>query len=97
MLKEKEFNSTEIEALVRHFDESIDTLSSQVHTFQSVQNFLTNVLKDSTSSVDIKLSEIIDSIGIKPALLDNSFDAPDLWGTISEIGSGLKEHAEKTA
>ena len=97
MLKEKEFDSSEIEALVRYFDESIDDLSSQVHSFQLVQKFLTNVLKDSTSSVDVKLSKINDTIGRNPVPLDNSFDAPDLWGAISEIGSELKEHADTTA
>ncbi len=48
VLKDKEFNSSDIEALVRHFDENIDTLSSQVHSFQLIQSFLSNLLNDST-------------------------------------------------
>ena len=97
MLEDKEFNPSNIEDLVRHFDESINNLSNQVHSFQLIQSFLSNLLKDSTSSVDLKLSEITDTIGRKPMLLDNMFAAPDLWGTISEIGSELKEHSDTTA
>ena len=96
MLEDKEFNPSNVEDLVRHFDESINDLSNQVHSFQLIQSFLSNLLKDSISSVDLKLSEITDTIGRKPMLLDNIFAAPDLWGTISEIGSELKEHANST-
>ena len=97
MLKDKEFSPSNIEDLVRYFDESINDLSNQVHSFQLIQSFLSNLLYHSTSSVDVKLSEITDIIGRKPMLLDNIFAAPDSWGTISEIGSELKEHFDKTA
>ena len=94
ILRDKAFSSTEVEGLVRHFDESIDALSEQLHRFQLIQSFLSNLVKDSTSSVDIRLSEISDSIGKKPSMLDATFDAPDLWGTISEIGSEFKQFSE---
>ena len=96
MLNDKEFSPSNIEDLVRYFDESINDLSNQVHSFQLIQSFLSNLLKNSTSSVDLKLSEITDTIGRKPILLDNIFAASDLWGTISEIGSELKEHSDTT-
>ena len=90
-LKDKAFSPTEVETLLRHFDEGMDALSGQLHKFQLIHNFLSNLVQDSTSSVDVKLSEITDTIGKKPTMLDNNFDAPDLWGTISEIGSEFKE------
>ena len=63
ILKDKVYNLSQIESLVRHFDDSIDSLSSQVHWLQMVQGFFSNLLKDSASSVDVKLSEITDTIG----------------------------------
>ena len=77
-LKDKAFSPTEVETLLRHFDEGMDALSGQLHKFQLIQNFLSNLVQDSTSSVDVKLSEITDTIGKKPTMLDNTFDAPDL-------------------
>ena len=63
---------------------------------QRVQKILANLLKDSTSSVDVKLSELAETIGRKPILLENIFDAPGLWGTIGDIGAELREHSVKS-
>ena len=45
--------------------------------------------------MDVKLAELTDTIGRKPMLLNNFFDDPDLWRTIGEIGSELKEGTVK--
>ena len=41
------------------------------------------------------MSIYLESIGRKPILLNNSFDAPDLWGIIGKSGSGFKKCSDK--
>ena len=43
VLKDKALSPTEVETLLRHFDEGMDALSGQLHKFQLIQNFLSNL------------------------------------------------------
>ena len=95
ILKDEEYGFAQIESILCHFDDIIDSLSSQVHRLQMVQSFKSNLLKDSTASVNVKLAELTDTIGSKPILLNNLFDAPDMRNRVRTQGrdcQGLFEY-----
>ena len=54
---------------------------------------LANFLQDANRSVEAKIDEISDCIGKNPVLLEEDLDTPDLWGSLSEVASLIKDHA----
>ena len=79
-----------------HLDESLHNMFSDLAKVRKVQSFLGNIIQNTTNKFELKLDDIMDSIGVKPNRLGRDFDAPHVWGTLSQVISNLVSISNKT-
>ena len=61
------------------------------------QLIMDGMLASIAATVDLKLKETHDSVGTKPSILPEEFDAPTLWGSVGNIADqviGLPEMSD---
>ena len=70
---------------VKHLGSSVEIMFEEPETSNKVQHFLGNLFKNSVRSAEVKIEDLKDSIGKRPATLHNKLVIPDQWTTVGEV------------
>ena len=89
------FEEGSFQQYAKHLDSSVEIVFEELEKSRKVQDFLENLVHNSTKSVEVKLHNLRDLIGRKPAQLQDKLDTPDLWGTMGEVASQMEEQKTK--
>ena len=74
-----------------HIDKACMIMYAEMQKIKAKNEILNKLLSESSSNLDLRLTELQDDVGNKPSHLDFDFDAPSIWGTIGTLANTLKE------
>ena len=86
------FDNDSTQHYVEHMDASLSDLFQDLDSSKKVQKFLGNLVQNSVRSTEAKLQDVKDSIGKKPARLQDKLDTPDLWSTVGEVSCQMEDN-----
>ena len=73
-----------------HIDRAFLLMSEEIMKMYEKNLTLKQLLTESTSHLDLRLTELQDDVGKKPSHLDVAFDAPSIWGTIGTLATTVR-------
>ena len=85
------FEEDSTQQYMEHMDSSLTNMYEELETSKKVQKFLGNLVQNSVRSAEVKLHDLKDTIGHKPAKLQDKLDTPDLWSTVGEISCQMED------
>ena len=77
------------EEYVRQIDETFRSIISEIEKVKQNQNKINEILNDGSQNFELRLTELTDEVGTKPANLSKDLDTASVWATIGEIGCKL--------
>ena len=89
------FEEDSAQQYANHLDSNVEIMFEELEKSKKVQGFLANLVQNSIESLEVKLHDIKDVVGRKPAQLQENLDTPDLWSTVGEVASQMEEQNTK--
>ena len=77
-----------------HIETSFKTVSKEIFKLNKNQMVMQDLLDNGLTNLDLRLKDIEEEVGNKPAHLEMEYDAPNLWGSISTMASLFSSFTE---
>ena len=71
--------------VVKHFDETMRVIYEVVTQLRQQNASLQNQVNSSSQSFDVRIKDMEDELGTKPAELTQEFDAPNVLGAVGNL------------
>ena len=78
-----------------HIENSFKTVSKEIFKLNKNQIIMQDLLDNGLTNLDLRLKDIEEEVGNKPAHLEKEYDAPNLWGSVSTMASLFSSFTEK--
>ena len=83
-------NGTDPKPYLDHLDLGLSDHGKLLFDVAQIQQDVEDKLHTSAVTYDVKLMEMQDEVGKRPAGLSDEFEAPSLWGTVGNIGTAVQ-------
>ena len=85
----------EEEQFKNHVDGNFEILHNEMKKMKDKQATMFDIFQNTSQSINLRLGELQDDVGIKPSHLSAEFDAPSLWGTLGILVNTVEELRNK--
>ena len=78
-----------------HIEQSFKMLNREIFKLNKNQIVLQDLLENGLSNLNVRLGDLEEDVGKKPAQLERKYDAPNLWGSVSTLASLFSTLSER--
>ena len=72
-----------IKPAMQHFDRSLRAFGEDLQKMRDSQISVENVIKDMSTTFEVRIRELEDRLGKQPSDLNAKYDAPTVWGSVA--------------
>ena len=88
---ESDDSSEDVNAMAKdflsHVDNTFELIYAEFKKLHKNQMVMRELMNDTAQSLELKVTELQDDMGLKPTHLNSEFDASNLWGTVGIIAN----------